>query len=104
MEEEAPTCTNDGHAAYYHCPDCGKYFKDADCIEETTWEELSLPATGHKTELRNAKEPTCTEDGYLSLIHIVGPGVGPVAQNSPTRRGLKRIQHLPRKAFGIRCV
>ena len=64
VEEEAPTCTNDGHAAYYHCPDCGKYFKDADCIEETTWEELILPATGHKTELRNAKEPTCTEDGY----------------------------------------
>lgn len=64
VEEKAPICTEDGHAAYYQCLDCGKYFEDEELITETTWEDLLLPATGHKTGLRNAKEATCTEDGY----------------------------------------
>lgn len=64
VEEKVPTCTEDGYATYYQCLDCGKYFEEEELITETIWEDLLLPATGHKTELRNAKEATCTEDGY----------------------------------------
>ncbi len=29
-----------------------------------SYRDTIVPALGHKTELRNAKEATCTEDGY----------------------------------------
>ena len=64
VEAQDPTCTKAGNPAYYHCEACGKNFYDAQCIEEAPAEELVIPALGHKTELRNAKEATCTEDGY----------------------------------------
>ena len=64
VEAKEPTCTKAGNPAYWHCEDCGKNFYDEHCIEEAPGEELVIPALGHKTELRNAKEATCTEDGY----------------------------------------
>ena len=45
----APTCTEDGSKAYWHCTDCGKYFADEACTQEIqdidTWKVI--PATGH---------------------------------------------------------
>ena len=64
VEEKAATCTEEGHTAYWQCQTCGKYFADEALIEEISWEDTITPALGHKTELRNAKEATCTEDGY----------------------------------------
>lgn len=64
VEAKEPTCTKAGNPAYWHCEGCGKNFYDEHCIEEAPSEELVIPALGHKTELRNAKEATCTEDGY----------------------------------------
>ena len=64
VEAKEPTCTKAGNPAYWHCEDCGKNFYDEHCIEEASGEDLVIPALGHKTELRNAKEATCTEDGY----------------------------------------
>lgn len=64
VEAKEPTCTKAGNPAYWHCENCGKNFYDEHCIEEAPSEELVIPALGHKTELRNAKEATCTEDGY----------------------------------------
>ena len=46
------TCTQDGSKSIV-CQDCG----------ETLSTEV-IPATGHETELVNAKAATCTEDGY----------------------------------------
>ncbi len=34
------------------------------CHEELSRETITVPATGHVTEIQNAKEATCTEDGY----------------------------------------
>ena len=46
----APTCTQDGSKAYWHCTGCGKYFADAACTQEIT-EDIDtwkvIPATGH---------------------------------------------------------
>ena len=48
----APTCTADGYTEHV-CDVCGE-----------SWRDTIVPATGHKTELRNVKEATCTEPGY----------------------------------------
>jgi len=48
--EAAATCTEQGHEAYYECSVCGKLFKDASGTEETTREEIMIPASGHDYE------------------------------------------------------
>lgn len=65
VEGQAPTCTQAGTKAYYLC-DCGAAFED-EAMEKPiadleTWKVI--PATGHKTELKNAKKATCTAEGY----------------------------------------
>ena len=50
-ETQAATCTADGV----------KTFTCSRCNETRT---EAIPATGHQTEVRNAKEATCTTDGY----------------------------------------
>ena len=46
----APTCTQDGSKAYWHCTGCGKYFADEACTQEIT-EDIDtwkvIPVTGH---------------------------------------------------------
>ena len=46
----APTCTEEGSKAYWHCTGCGKYFADAACTQEIT-EDIDtwkvIPVTGH---------------------------------------------------------
>ena len=45
----APTCTEEGSKAYWHCTGCGKYFADEACTQEIqdidTWKVI--PAIGH---------------------------------------------------------
>lgn len=88
----APTCTEQGYTqhdcvedaaqsyrdtyvpALGHAWDDGEVTKEPTCTEEgeklltcTRCQETTtqtIPALGHKTEVRNAKEATCTEDGY----------------------------------------
>lgn len=66
VEAKDATCTENGNPEYWYCDDCDKYFSDAEGtaeIEDLT--ALVLPAQGHgETEIRGAKEATCTEDGY----------------------------------------
>lgn len=40
------TVVQDGNREYWYCPDCGKYFSDADCEHEVSRSELLIPATG----------------------------------------------------------
>ena len=64
-EEQAPTCTEPGHEAYWVCGMCGKYFSDEACNTEIELADTVISATGHaKTEIKNAKDATCTEEGY----------------------------------------
>ena len=62
---KAPTCTENGHSAYWYCAAFDKYFSDENGVNEITYESTVLPATGHgESEVKGAKEATCTEDGY----------------------------------------
>ena len=63
----APTCTEEGSKAYWHCTGCGKYFADAACTQEIT-EDIDtwkvIPVTGHAYGqpefLWSADGKTCT--------------------------------------------
>lgn len=64
-EEEAATCTENGNIEYWYCEDCGKYFSDEALTQSITKDETVVKATGHgETELKDAKEATCTAEGY----------------------------------------
>lgn len=65
VEAKAPTCTEPGNREYWHCPICGLYFDDEALTQEITLEDTVLAPKGHgETELKNAKEATCTAEGY----------------------------------------
>ena len=64
VAEVPAACTENGVKAHWVCDVCGKLFADAEGQNETTLEALTIPATGHKTQLVGAKPATCTEDGY----------------------------------------
>ncbi|MCD7770026.1 MAG: LPXTG cell wall anchor domain-containing protein [Oscillospiraceae bacterium] len=54
--EVAATCTTDGsYDSVVYCTECGM---------EISRETITVSATGHDTEVQNAKDATCTEDGY----------------------------------------
>lgn len=46
VEAKKATCTEDGNNAYYRC-ECGKFFTDEACKNETTEAEQIIPAKGH---------------------------------------------------------
>lgn len=59
------TCTGSGNYAYWYCADCDTYFSDEALTQETTPEEMVIAPKGHgATEVVNAKEATCTQEGY----------------------------------------
>ena len=71
MEELAPTCTENGHKAYYHAPHSDIYYEDADCKIEIgdlaallLWFEDEngglIPMSGHKDE---------NKDGFCDVCH-----------------------------------
>lgn len=60
-----PTCTENGNSAYWYCKVCDKYFSDEAMTKEITLMSAVIPAKGHgETEIKNAKEAACTEEGY----------------------------------------
>ena len=42
-----PTCTDNGHAEYYHCETCGKMYTDALSKNLCTMDDLLIPPLGH---------------------------------------------------------
>ena len=62
---KAATCTENGNSEYWYCAAFDKYFKDENGVNEITAKDTVIPATGHgESEVKGAKEATCTEDGY----------------------------------------
>lgn len=53
----APTCTEAGNIAYWHCDACDKYFSDKNGTTEITLEGTVLKATGHSYQ--NGKCTVC---------------------------------------------
>ena len=65
IQAKAPTCTEDGNSAYWYSAAFDKYFKDENGVNEITAESTVIPAKGHgESEVKGAKEATCTEEGY----------------------------------------
>lgn len=62
-----PTCTSDGHVAYYECTTCHLYFEDSECKNKI--ENIVLTGGHIMSELTPAKDATCTEDGNLAYYH-----------------------------------
>lgn len=54
---KAPTCTEAGNIAYWHCDACDKYFSDKNGTTEITPEGTVLKATGHSYQ--NGKCTVC---------------------------------------------
>lgn len=71
ISRKGATCTKDGHAAYYMCGGCDKWFEDAEGTKEITDRESTVLPKGHKITLVERKEATCTEDGN-SAYYICG--------------------------------
>ena len=65
IQAKAATCTKNGNSEYWYCAAFGKYFSDENGVNEITAESTVIPAKGHgESEVKGAKEATCTEDGY----------------------------------------
>ncbi len=59
------TCVNAGSIEYWTCEICDKHFKDPNGVQEIALSDTVLPATGHgETQVKNAKEASCTQEGY----------------------------------------
>lgn len=73
-EYKAPTCTEDGNIAYWHCSVCEKNFSDANGTSQVN--DVVIPATGHTVVIDEAVEPTYestgrTEGKHCSVCHTV---------------------------------
>ena len=75
----AAKCEAAGNNLYYHCPDCGKYFKDAEGDTVTTVEAETLAALGHDysetpapLDETNHKYPCSRCEAYTAEKHSFG--------------------------------
>ena len=92
---ETATCTQDGHAEYWYCADCGKYFTDAEGNNETTIVQLEIPATGHTpadSVRENEVAATCTAEGsYDEVIYCEACD----EEISRTSKTIDKLAHTP---------
>lgn len=72
---KAATCHETGLKDAWYCAGCGKYFAEEACTTEID-RVIAVDPTNHvgETELRNAKVPTYTEDGYTGDTYCLGCG------------------------------
>ena len=79
-DKKDATCTEDGYTGDTYCKDCGERLSAGTKIPATghkdenndnTCDACSIPlnCTHSKTETRNKKDATCTEDGYTGDTH-----------------------------------
>lgn len=66
---KAPTCTEDGNIAYWHCTKCDKYYGDEDGRSEIQIIDTIVEATGHTPVVDPAVEPTETTTGLTEGSH-----------------------------------
>ena len=80
------TCTEPRNNEYYICINCNKCFKDEEKEIETTVEAETTAPRGHKTEIRGAVAPTCTESGYTGdeVCTVCGDTISQGEEIEPT--------------------
>lgn len=66
VDEQAATCTEAGHEAYYLCSHCGKLFADENAETELSDADVTIAALGHNMTEHAAKDATCTADGNIA--------------------------------------
>ena len=69
-EAKAPTCTEDGHTAYWTCVSCSKVFADANGTQEISVFDTFLSSLGHRNEEDDGTcltELKCTRCGEVVL-------------------------------------
>ena len=71
--------TCDPHIEYWYCEDCGSYFTDAACTNQTTKAKLDNGLTKDKTKHTDlehfpSKAATCTEKGNIEYWRCSGCG------------------------------
>lgn len=73
-DANAATCTTDGNIAYWYCSDCGKYYSDAMCSNEITYDQTIITAPGHSLKKVEAKAATCTVNGNIEYWYCTACG------------------------------
>lgn len=58
------TCKEQGNIAYVICDLCGKMWRDMTLKEQLDVVNTPIDTSKHKLDKVDAKDPTCTEDGY----------------------------------------
>ncbi len=82
VEEQAATCTVDGHAAYYTCPGCDLWFEDAEGETEITDHSSVIIPAGHTEVIDPAIPATCTDTGLTEGKHCSACDTVLVAQQT----------------------
>ncbi len=68
VSEVSATCSAEGNTAYYVC-ECGKYFSNAEGVNEIEKDSWITPATGHSLQRVSATSPTCTTLGNVEYYY-----------------------------------
>ena len=74
VEEVQSTCTEDGNKAYYICSACDEWFEDETCENKISDKSSVVLEKGHKLNLIEEKQATCTEDGNEAYYACDGCG------------------------------
>lgn len=104
-EAQDATCGEAGNKAYWYCPDCGKYFADAQGNSETTLADVTIPAKGHDMQKVEAVAPTCEAGGNSEYYEcsVCHKQFKDAAGNTPTtaeKCALKPLGHNVKKVEG----
>ena len=66
---KAPTCTEQGNIAFWHCLICDKYYNDANATMEIDTNSISIAAAGHTVVVDEAVQPTYDSKGLTEGKH-----------------------------------
>ncbi len=88
----APTCTRTGHAPFWRCTRCQEVFADVDGQIPTTIENQTIRTQGHKLEVVERKDSTCTEQGYDK--HYICKECGNIFKDGAAKTPLTQEQVL----------
>ncbi len=69
INKVAASCTEAGNIEYWKCSDCGKYFTDANGINEILSEDIVIDPVGHTPVVDIAVAPTTEQTGLTEGSH-----------------------------------